>query len=231
MGECFNNALVICGREESVDEVFRQVLDDKPYYDESGGGMTLSGGEPVLQTDFCEAMLRLCRENKIHTAIQTAGFYKFSLLERLLPLVDLVMYDIKGISAGVTETIENYIHADSKLAIENLFQLDKKNIPVIVRMPCVAGVNDSKAEIELIAKELSKLKNIICFKLLPCHGLAKIKYDILDMEFKKFETPSRACLSELEGIAAQYINVESKAETDEKLPRMYQGTSRAEADL
>ena len=202
--ECIGNALVISGRGESIEEVMRQVLDDKPYYDESGGGVTLSGGEPVLQGDFCEALLKSCRDEGIHTNIQTAGFYDFELLDRLLPFLDLVMYDIKG----MTPEIHNqYVHNDSGLALDNLMRLDKKGIPVIVRMPCVKGVNDSPGEIEAAAKMLSGLRHLEYFSILPCHNLAKVKYDILGMEFKLFEPPLKEQIQKLELLAARYVKV------------------------
>jgi len=201
--ECFSNALVISGREESADEVLRQVLDDKPYYEESGGGVTLSGGEAVLQGDFCEELLKKCKDNGIHTNLQTAGFYSFELLDRLLPYLDLVMYDIKGISPQIFE----HVHGDSALALKNLRLLDKKNIPIIVRMPCMKGINDSINEIEAVINFISSLKNLEYFTFLPYHGLAKVKYDVLGMEFKNYETPSREHLKNLEHLAARYVKV------------------------
>ena len=206
-GECFSNALVLTGKNEDIEEIMRQVLDDKAYYDESGGGVTLSGGEPVLQVDFCENLLKRIKSEGIHTTIQTAGFYPYELLERLLPYLDLVMYDIKGISSEIFDT---HIHADPSLAIENLKQLDKKNIPIIVRTPCVAGVNDSPQEIERIAQMLSELKNVQYFSLIPYHGLAKVKYDILDQEFIPYESPSKEHLETLKRLASKYVNIQEK---------------------
>ena len=199
--ECFSNALVISGREESADEVLRQVFDDKPYYEESGGGVTLSGGEAVLQGDFCEELLKKCKDNGIHTNLQTAGFYSFELLDRLLPYLDLVMYDIKGISPQIFE----HVHGDSALALKNLRLLDKKNIPIIVRMPCMKGINDSINEIEAVINFISSLKNLEYFTFLPYHSLAKVKYDVLGMEYKTFETPSKEYMEMLNGIAARYV--------------------------
>jgi pyruvate formate lyase activating enzyme len=202
--ECLNNALVISGMEMSVDEVLRQVLDDKPFYDESGGGITLSGGEPVLQGDFCEALLKSSKEQGIHTNIQTAGFYPYEMLERLLPYLDLVMYDIKGISPNIHQ---NYIKGDISPALDNLRCLDKSGVPIIVRMPCIKGVNDSPSEIEAIAIMLSKLKSLKHFELLPYHGLAKAKYEALGENFVAFEAPDKEHIAMLESLAARYVKV------------------------
>jgi len=195
---------VISGKEESAENVLSQVLDDKPYYEESGGGVTVSGGEPVLQGDFCEALLKLFRQYGIHSILQTAGFYSFEKLERLLPFADTVMYDIKGVTP---EILRDHVHADPGLALDNLFRLDGSGVPVIVRMPCVKGVNDSEDEINAVAKALQKLKNLQYFSLLPYHGLAKIKYDILGMEFRKYETPAKDHIERLENLAAGYVKV------------------------
>jgi pyruvate formate lyase activating enzyme len=200
--DCLSNALVISGMEMSVDEVLRQVLDDKPFYEESGGGVTLSGGEPVLQGDFCEALLKRLREQAVHTNLQTAGFYPYEMLERLLPYLDLVMYDIKGISPDI---YRNFVRGDISPALDNLRRLDKSGVPIIVRMPCVKGVNDSPSEVEAIAIMLSKLKSVKQFELLPYHGLAGIKYEVLGLEFKAFEAPSKEDMEMIKGLAAQYV--------------------------
>ena len=201
-GECYSNALVITGMEENVEEVLRQVLADKPFYDESDGGVTLSGGEPVLQEDFCKALLERFKDGGIHTNLQTAGFYAFEKLLRLLPYLDLVMYDIKGVSEDI---YKKHIQADFNAALENIIRLDKTGLPFIVRTPCIKGVNDSEAEIRAIAQMLSKLKNLKHFSLLPCHNLARLKYEVLGMEYKNYEAPSKECMEMLEGIAAEYV--------------------------
>ena len=205
--ECFSEALLISGREESLEEVLRQALDDKPYYEESKGGVTLSGGEPVLQGDFCEALLQSLKSEGLHTALQTAGFYSFDKLKRLLPYLDLVMYDIKGLSQ---EIYDHHIQGDLKAALVNLKLLDQYGTPIIVRTPCVKGVNDTPQEIESIAQRLSTLKHLNHYSLLPYHGLAKIKYDILGLEFKNYEAPSKEHMVMLEKIAAQYVTVRSE---------------------
>ena len=207
--ECFSNALVISGREVNLEDVLRQVMDDKIYYEESGGGVTLSGGEPVLQNDFCEALLCRLKGEGVHTNLETAGFYHFHKIERLLPYLDLIMYDIKGISPNI---YQSYIHADETIAIDNLKRLDNYGIPIIVRTPCVKGVNDNADEIEGIARMLSSLKNLSYYSLIRYHGLAKIKYDILGQEFTVYEAPSKEHIKTLENLAAQYVFVKRNEE-------------------
>lgn len=203
-GECFSGALVVSGREESLEEILRQVLDDRAYYSHSGGGVTLSGGEPALQGDFCEALLKRLKAEGIHTCMQTAGFYPYALLERLLPWLDLVMYDIKGISDAV---YAEHIHADRAQALANLDRLDQSGVPFIVRTPLVVGANDAPGEIEGIAMRLSNLRNLQHYQLVPYHGLGKVKYDALGRAFKAYGTPSKEQMMELEHLAARYVKV------------------------
>ena len=202
--ECLNDALVISGKKMTVDEVLKKVLDDSAYYIESGGGVTLSGGEPVLQGDFCESLLKRLKSEKIHTNLQTAGFYPYHMLKRLLPYLDLVTYDIKGVSHNI---YDEHICADSSLAFENLNHLDEYGIPIAVRTPCIHGINDSPQEIESIAIRISALKNLQGYKLIPYHNLAKIKYDILGQEFYEYKIPAREHLELLKKIAEKYVKV------------------------
>jgi len=206
-GECFSGALVLSGQETDLEEILRQVLDDKAYYDQSGGGVTLSGGEPVLQGDFCEALLKRLKAEGIHTCLQTAGFYPYALLERLLPWIDLVLYDVKGLSDAM---YAEHIHADKALALANLRRLDESGVPIIARTPCVAGVNDSPEEIEAIAKVLSGLANLRYYQLLPYHGLGKVKSDALGREFRAYEAPTGEHIRELERLAAQCVKVHNQ---------------------
>jgi pyruvate formate lyase activating enzyme len=205
--ECFSNALQMAGREENVEEVMRQVLDDKAYYDESSGGVTLSGVEPVLQGDFCEALLKRLKAEGIHANLQTAGFYIFEKLERLLPYLDLIMFDIKGLSDEIFSRNINDDPGLAKLAVDNLKRLDETGVSFIVRTPCVSGVNDSEEEITAIARMLSTLQHMTYYELIPYHNLAKVKYDILGEEFKAYAAPSKERLAKLEGIAAEYVKV------------------------
>jgi pyruvate formate lyase activating enzyme len=203
--ECFSGALVTAGRDMTVDEAIAPVLADRIYYSQSGGGVTLSGGEPVMQGDFCEELLKRLKAEGIHTTLQTAGMYYFYKLERLLPFVDLVMYDIKGFSREIYDT---YVYGDSILVFDNLKRLDEFDIPIIVRTPCVSPVNDTPEEIGAIARMLSTLKNLKYYSLLPYHGLAKVKYDALGLPFTPFETPDKTKMELLKSVAAEYVAVE-----------------------
>ncbi|MDR3147757.1 MAG: glycyl-radical enzyme activating protein, partial [Treponema sp.] len=204
--ECFSTALVLKGRTIPADELMESILSDRSYYEESGGGLTLSGGEPVLQSEFAALILAACRKEGIHTALQTAGNYPFELLEPLLPHLNLIMYDIKGFSL---RTYQFFVRGDRDRVFANLRLLGERfGGDVVVRTPCVGGVNDTDKEIEGIARMAGELRNIRYYQLIPYHGLAKAKYEALDEEFaSQCSTPPPERVRELESLAARYVTV------------------------
>jgi pyruvate formate lyase activating enzyme len=193
------------GREITAGEVLEQLRMDEPYYKRSGGGITLSGGEPVLQWEFAKEILKQCKEAGLHTALQTAGNYEFEHLEVLLPYLDLVMYDLKAITE---EIYKKTIRGDRGRILENLCALDRKGIPFIVRTPIVGGVNDTTQEIEVIAAYLADKTHLVHYTLIPYHGLGKIKYEALGMDYmNSFYTPEKEQIQLLERAAARHIKV------------------------
>ncbi|MDN5276848.1 MAG: pyruvate formate lyase activating enzyme [Clostridiales bacterium] len=202
---CYVNALVLCGRSVTVDDVMEQIVADIVYYQKSGGGVTLSGGEPVLQNRFCLELLKSIKALNIHTIIQTAGNYDYIKLKDLLPYVDLVMYDIKAYSENIYRT---HIHGDRDTMFNNLIKLDSEGIPIIVRTPVVGSVNDTADEIMLIVKFLQNIKNLKEYVLIPYHGLGKAKYESLGKEYRNtYYTPGPDVMLNLKNLAAQYLPV------------------------
>jgi pyruvate formate lyase activating enzyme len=204
--ECFSTALVMKGRSVSLEELLDTIMSDRSYYEESGGGVTLSGGEPVLQNEFAAELLAACKKAGIHTALQTAGNYPFEHLECLLPYLDLIMYDIKGYKQDIYQF---FIKGNRERIFENLKLLGEAfKGEVAVRTPCVGGVNDSEEEIEGIARMAGGIKNIKYYQLIPYHGLAKVKYDALDAEFaRQCITPAPESIRAFEDLASQYVTV------------------------
>jgi pyruvate formate lyase activating enzyme len=194
------------GRNISVEELLENILSDRSYYEESGGGVTLSGGEPVLQSEFALQVLGACKKEGLHTALQTAGNYPFEQLEALLPHLDLIMYDIKGFSP---ETYRFFVRGDRDRIFANLARLgDSFGGETAVRTPCVGGINDADREIEGIARMAGGLRNIKYYQLIPYHGLAKAKYDALDEKFAaQCTTPPPERIKELETLASRYVTV------------------------
>lgn len=202
---CYSGALTVSGREVTADEVMEQLLMDLPYYKRSNGGITLSGGEPVLQWEFAREVLSRCKQQGIHTTLQTAGHYDFERLNALLPYLDLVMYDIKAFSE---EIYRNTILGDRRVMLDNLKTLDRKEVPIIVRTPVVGSVNDNEQEIEAIALYLKDLAHLVHYMLIPYHGLGKSKYDALGLPYENsFYTPDQERMRQLEKLAAKHVKV------------------------
>jgi pyruvate formate lyase activating enzyme len=146
---CPTGALVIKGREMTADEVMEKVLRDNDYYDASDGGLTISGGEPLAQPDFTYELLAAAKKNRIHTCVETSGFAKRAVIERIMPVTDLFLFDIKGLDDE--EHIRN-TGGSNRIILGNLRYICKAGKPVILRCPLIPGVNDSDANLKGIAK-------------------------------------------------------------------------------
>jgi pyruvate formate lyase activating enzyme len=204
---CASEALKVQGKRYRVEEVLTEVLRDLPFYKQSGGGVTLSGGEPTFQFDFCLALLEACKENNISTALDTSGFVLWERLERLLPFVDIFLYDIKHMDS---EEHKRLTGVPNEVILENLLKLDKVGKPIEIRIPIIPGYNDSEENIEAVSNLIKGLKSIKGVKLLPYHklGLSKPwlfnnKRGILDLE-----PPKKDEIERLKEIVASSIGRE-----------------------
>ena len=189
---CPADARKVCGKEYSVDEIFREIAKDKMFYENSGGGATFSGGECMLQIDFLCEILRKCKENGVHTAVDTAGHVPWECFEKTLPYTDMFLYDIKAYSKDLHKQGTG---VSNKLILENLLRLSGK-CDIIVRIPVIGGFNGDKAELRQIAGFLKKIK---CIKkeLLPYHSMGEHKYDALGMEHKNYSVPDMEEIKEI----------------------------------
>lgn len=204
---CWAGAINLVGTEMTVEEVVKEVSADRIYYSKSGGGVTLSGGEPFMQKDFSLALLQALKHEGIHTAVQTAGAVPYSTIEQALPWIDLIMFDIKGFAEEVYKV---HVGSDRDLVYGNLERLlTESSVSIAVRTPLVGGVNDSPQEIGEIAKWLGPYKDrILYFQLIPYHSLGVAKYERLGYSYDHdFYTPERNTIKELEKIAAEYVLV------------------------
>lgn len=187
---CFAGGLSLVGKSMSVDEVLVEVLQDAAFYPSSGGGVTFSGGEPVLQTDFLHDLLVRCQSEGVHTAIETAGHYPWARLERLLPHIDMVMMDIKHMDSAQHKAATG---APNELILANARRLAATPVPVLFRVPVIPTVNDTPAAIHAIAqfvRELSELRGApIPLELLQFHRLAENKYTSLGRIYKAHSLP------------------------------------------
>jgi pyruvate formate lyase activating enzyme len=172
---CPSEARNVIGRKVSAGEVFHEVMGDKIFYDKSGGGITLGGGEPLASPDFAVALLKLCRNAGIHTALDTCGYAQWEVMKRVLDYVDLVLYDLKHMDP-VTHQV--YTGVSNELILDNIKRIHHElSLPVLVRIPVVPGYNDSpenlQATAQFVATELDSSTKV---HLLPFHRLGEIKY-------------------------------------------------------
>ncbi len=183
---CYQDAREICGKEYTVEEVFHQVARDQDFYENSGGGVTFSGGECMLQPEVLTELLAKCKEAGIHTAVDTAGNVDWEIFERVLPFTDLFLYDLKA----YTETLHlEGTGVPNERILKNLCMLSDAakagRTKMTVRIPVVGGYNDSPEEMQKMADFLHPLC-IEKTELLAYHGMAKGKYEALGMPFTEY---------------------------------------------
>lgn len=180
VGLCPNGALTAEGKYESIENIVEECMKDVKFYEQSSGGVTLSGGEPFYQYNFLKELLKALKKEKIHTAVETSGFTVREKLEEILPYVDLFLYDIKHWNdikheegTGVPNT----------QILKNLEYLLKKNGNILPRIPIISGFNNEIND----AKEFGKLLKSMGLKevqLLPFHQLGEAKYDYLGRKYE-----------------------------------------------
>jgi pyruvate formate lyase activating enzyme len=194
---CLYDAMQMVGRETSVEDVMTEVEKDRIFYEQSGGGLTLSGGDPCVQAGFAEALLDACRARGIRTAVDTAGFTKNGVLDRLAAKADLVLYDLKVLSEARHREFTGVSNAP---IIDNLKRLAARGTEIWVRIPLVAGVNEDDDNIQRTIAFLESLKTIKRVGILPYHsgGLEKARRIGQESHFRKFETPSEERIAAIE---------------------------------
>jgi pyruvate formate lyase activating enzyme len=167
--ECAFNARRLVGHSIGSQALIRLVERDKPFFDESGGGVTFSGGEPLLQLEFLLECLALCQKAGLHTAVDTSGYAPAESVLKLLPVTDLFLFDLK-----IIDPLEHQAHTgvDNTGILENLRLLDAQGARIWIRVPLVPKMTDSSKNIEAIGAAVSGLQNVERVSLLPYHGLA-----------------------------------------------------------
>jgi len=168
---CYSNALESCGEVKTAEEIMDIVLRDKPFYEESGGGITLSGGEPLMQYDFSLSLLKLSKKHNLHTAIETSGFSSRDLTV-LNNYTDLWLYDIKLFSED--EHIKQ-TGVSNKQIFENLYLLDGIDAKIILRCPIIPNINMTHEHFNGLAKLANSLKGVTAIHLEPYHPLGLSK--------------------------------------------------------
>lgn len=177
---CPSGARKIMGKKMGAEDVLREVRKDKLFYKNSGGGMTLSGGEPLRQALFSRQLLRMCKKENIHTAIETCGYTNWSNFNKILPFTDLVFYDVKHINPLRHKV---FTRKSNELILENLRKMVEEGANIVIRIPLIPGYNDAEGDIMATAEFLKSLKYIKRIELLSYHKLGEAKYDRIGREY------------------------------------------------
>jgi len=171
---CYRNALYMCGTDYSVEDLLNRVLKDKPFYEQSGGGVTISGGEPLSQPDFVLQFLQRLKESGIHTALDTTGYTQYEIIDKALPYTDLFLYDLKQMDSSQHKIVTG---VPNELILENAQKIAKNGGKIQIRIPMIPDFNDSEESFQstgLFCKSLGDAVTVI--QLLPYHTLGVMKH-------------------------------------------------------
>ncbi|MGH5967226.1 glycyl-radical enzyme activating protein [Klebsiella aerogenes] len=196
---CPTTALTVCGEEKSVAEIMTTVLRDKPFYDRSGGGITLSGGEPFMNPAQAQALFEASHQAGIHTAVETCLHVPWKYIEPSLPFVDLFLADLKHVDEAV---FQQWTDGSARRVLDNLQRLAQAGKKIIIRVPLIQGFNASEADITAITDFAADRLQVSEIHFLPYHTLGMNKYQLLSQPYTAPDKPLAA--PELLAFAQQY---------------------------
>jgi len=200
---CYAEARQVVGRELSVAQVLAAVQRDTAFYDESGGGVTLSGGEPLWQADFALALLQACQRQEIHTAVDTCGFAPWATLDRLRAYTALFLYDLKLLDEA---RHRQFTGVSNRLILQNLQALSQRGHHIVLRVPVIPGINDDDASLRQIGAFAAALPHLDGVDLLPYHHIGVDKYVRLDRPYQLTATrpPAAERMAEMAHLLRQF---------------------------
>lgn len=202
---CSYEAREIAGKDTTVEQLLQEVEKDRDFYTNSGGGVTVGGGEPAQQHGYVSEFLRHCKKHWLHTALETCGFAPWEHLEEILHHVDFLYYDIKHMDPLAHERITG---VSNQLILSNLERIASHypETVVVVRVPVIPGLNDSEANITATAKFVSELGTVKGIELLPYHRLGISKYEQFGMEYTLGDAVPHSAehMKRLQGIVASF---------------------------
>lgn len=175
--DCLGEARLCYGRDMTVDRLLPLLTEDKEFFLNSGGGVTLSGGECLMQADFCRELLAELKSQGISTAVDTCGYAPREALDKVIPYTDVFLYDLKAYDG---ECHKKCTGKDNRIILDNLKYLDDLGCEIEIRIPFVPGYNDG--ETEAIGGFVKTLRHVRRIRLLPYHNYAGSKYEALGME-------------------------------------------------
>jgi len=173
------------GKEISSDELMIEIAKDRVFFEESGGGVTFSGGEPLMQSEFLSVLLKECKSLGIHSAVDTSGFTSEDTLNQVVPNVDLFLYDIKLMNDDVHQ---KYTGVSNQIILKNLIELDQLGKKIIIRIPIVPEITDTNENLFAIRGFISSLNNVMEINLLPYHRAGEGKYQKYGKENRMNDT-------------------------------------------
>lgn len=200
---CYAGARELVGRKVTVTDVMGEVERDRPFYDQSGGGVTFSGGEPLSQPAFLRDLLAACKAKGLHTVLDTCGFAAWEALDGLRAYVDLFLYDLKLVDEARHREVTGVSNGP---VFRNLLQLSRAGHQVILRVPVIPGVNDDGANMRQIARFAATLPSLRRVDLLPYHRIGRDKYQRLgkDCLMPEVDPPTRERVTEIARMAAGF---------------------------
>ena len=200
---CPAEAREVVGRTMTVAEVMAEVKKDVPFYDESGGGVTFSGGEPLLQPAFLLELLEACGKLELHRAVDTCGYAGKATLLKVADKTDLFLYDLKHMDP---EIHEKYTGVSNELILENLKALSCRDVPIRIRYPVIPGVNDDRRNVQAIGSFLQKLHRVFDIDVLPYHDVAGSKYQRFGYTYRlgPVPAPDPAHLQDIAALLSSY---------------------------
>lgn len=205
---CPVQVLDLIGKRMTADEIMKVVLKDRKYY-APDGGVTLSGGEALLQKDFALELMQLCRKEGIRVALETNGVHRKETYDAVCPYVDLFLFDYK---ATDREVHKKYVGCDNVRILENLRYLHDRGARVLVRCPIIPGVNDNQEHFDAIAQLTKDLPGLVGAEILPYHKLGVSKAKRIDTEYQEFEMVDSSVSNKwkqyIMSIGGRLVNVE-----------------------
>ena len=178
---CMTGALETAGYSVTTDEVLKKVMQDAIFYQNSGGGMTLSGGEPMAQFSFIKELITKAKENGLHTCMETCGYAPWELYREIAPLIDIFLFDYKLTDPDLHK---QYTGVSNELILENLHRLDEIGSSIVLRCPIIPTINDTEDHFKGIAETANKLQHIIEINIEPYHPMGNGKASMLDRTYE-----------------------------------------------
>ena len=201
---CPAKALCMTATEMTIDEVMAVIEKDRSYYNKSGGGVTISGGEPMVQHAFTYELLKTCKEAGLHTCLDTTGFAKWEQYAQILPYVDLFLYDLKHMDSAQSKRI---VGVGNELILENARKLAAAGAALQIRFPVIPGLTDSDENLHATGTFCRELgDSVVVVQVLPYHRLGAVKYDRIGKTYQlsEIEPPSDGRMAEIKQLLESY---------------------------